>query len=202
MQNLQRLRSFKSSIWRSVGVPELKKRAHNSWCAVQDTFYSTKDTFERHRVVFTVGTSIASVATAWIGYSLRHLHDTKVDRRLDSIEQAMKSTYQIEREEIKKIVGSGTYSTAACAATAGTTLVIGYALGWRSGKWYANRKFRRDQMKLLGQVNPRRWQFIKKPNLQSIRIPLLRNRSSKSSLKSSEAVQKDSKDRAVLGIQS
>ena len=57
-------------------------------------------------------------------------------------------------------------------------------------------------MKLLGQVNPRRWQFIKKPNLQSIRIPLLRNRSSKSSLKSSEAVQKDSKDRAVLGIQS
>ncbi|CAO2814211.1 unnamed protein product [Amaranthus hypochondriacus] len=114
----------------------------------------------------------------------------------------MKSTYQIEREEMKKIVGSGTYSTAACAATAGTTLVIGYALGWRSGKWYANRKFRREQMKLLGQVNPRRWQFIKKPNLQSIRIPLLRSRSSKSSVKSSEAVRKDSKDKAVLGIQS
>lgn len=30
---------------------------------------SPKETFERHRVVFTVGTSIASVATAWAGES-------------------------------------------------------------------------------------------------------------------------------------
>ncbi|KNA20587.1 hypothetical protein SOVF_050990 [Spinacia oleracea] len=199
MQNLQRLRTLKSSVWRSVGMPELKKRASNSWCAVEDTYYSTKDTFERHRVVFTVGTSIASVGTAWLGYTFRHLHDTRVDRRLDSIEQAMKSNYQIEREEIQKIVGSGSYSTAACAATAGTTLVIGYALGWRGGKWYTNRKFRREQMKLLGQVKPRRWRlhFLKRPNLQSIRIPLLRNKSSKDSVKSSEALQKESKDRAA-----
>jgi len=117
-------------------MPELKKRAANSWSAVQDTYYSTKvcfafiilispnlsvlmelydgcnpqlgicyslvgvstslfsclnlgnwdfcsgldsfavllgcvfpdqDTFERDRVVFTIGTSIASVATALIG---------------------------------------------------------------------------------------------------------------------------------------
>ncbi|KMT02485.1 hypothetical protein BVRB_9g204310 [Beta vulgaris subsp. vulgaris] len=183
-------------------MPELKKRASNSWCAIQDTYYSTKDTFERHKVVFTVGTSIASVATAWIGYTFRHLHDTRVDRRLDSIEHAMKSTYQFEREEIKKIVGSGSYSTAACAATAGTTLVIGYTLGWRGGKWYANRKFKREQMKLLGQVKPRGWrlQFIKRPNLSSIRIPLLRNKSSKGSTISSEVIQKESNHRTAPSI--
>lgn len=54
-------------------------------------------------------------------------------------------------------------------------------------------------MKLLGQVKPRRWRlhFLKRPNLQSIRIPLLRNKSSKDSVKSSEALQKESKDRAA-----
>lgn len=30
-------------------------------------FDFVQDTFERHRVVFTIGTSIASVATAWAG---------------------------------------------------------------------------------------------------------------------------------------
>ncbi|KAL2938766.1 3-hydroxydecanoyl-[acyl-carrier-protein] dehydratase [Bienertia sinuspersici] len=102
----------------------------------------------------------------------------------------MKSSYQFEKEEIKKMVGSGNYSSSLCAATAGTTLIIGYVLGWRGGKWSANRKFRREQLKLLGQVKPRRWrlQFLKKPNLKSIRIPLMRNRSSKDSVKSPEAL--------------
>ncbi|XP_021735262.1 triacylglycerol lipase 2-like [Chenopodium quinoa] len=89
MQKLHRLRTLKSSIWRLVGMPELKKRASNTVSAVQDTYFSTKDTFERHKVVFTVGTSIASVGTAWLGYTFRHVHDTRVDRRLDSIEQAL-----------------------------------------------------------------------------------------------------------------
>ncbi|KAH9604677.1 hypothetical protein KSS87_001786 [Heliosperma pusillum] len=186
MQRIGRLRAFKSSVWRS----ELKKRASNSWSAVQDTFYSTKDTFERHRVVFTIGTSLASVATAWIGYTLRHLHDTRVDKRLDSIEQAMKGTFEIERDEIKKIVNTGSISTASCAATAGTTLVIGYALGWRGGKWYANRKFRREQMILLGQIKPRRWKLqLNKPNLRFIRIPLMKAKPPKDAAKSSEVGQ-------------
>jgi len=34
-----------------------------------------------------------------------------------------------------------------------------YGLGWRGGKWYANRNFRKEQMKLLGQKNPRGWQI-------------------------------------------
>uniref|UniRef100_A0A7C9DTR2 Triacylglycerol lipase n=2 Tax=Opuntia streptacantha TaxID=393608 RepID=A0A7C9DTR2_OPUST len=193
MQSIQRLRTIKTSVWRSVGMPELRKRAANSWSAVQDTYYSTKDTFERHRVVFTIGTSIASAATALIGYSLRHVHETRVARRLDSIEAAMKNNYQIEREEIKKIVHTGSLSTEACIATAGTTLVVGYALGWRGGKWYANRKFRSEQMKLLGHIKPRRWrlQFIKRPNFQFIRIPLIGNKSSKSTVNSSEALQKE-----------
>ncbi|KAL8130713.1 hypothetical protein V2J09_019868 [Rumex salicifolius] len=159
---MQRLGGIRSSISRSAGAPELKKKAQNTWSAIQETFYFTKDTFERHRVVFTVGTSIASVATAWIGYSLRHLHDTRVDNRLDSIEQAMKKNHYIEHDEFKKIVNSGSVSTATCAAAASITLVLGYGLGWRGGKWYANRKFRKDQMKLLGQIKPR-WKFQLRP---------------------------------------
>ncbi|GMG98719.1 hypothetical protein Nepgr_000559 [Nepenthes gracilis] len=182
---MQQLRNLRSSILRSTRVPELKKKALNSWSAIQDTYYSTKDTFERHRVVFTVGTSIASVATAWIGYSLRHLHDTKVQRRLDSIEQAMKKTYDMEHDELKKIVHSGNVSTLACSATTGTALVIGYGLGWRGGKWYANRKFRKEQMRALGQIKPRKWTF------QFTRRPLTRYTSPENAAKTSERSQKD-----------
>ncbi|CAN4109933.1 unnamed protein product [Withania somnifera] len=68
----------------------------------------------------------------------------------------MKNNYQIEDPEFKKLV-SGSISFPACVATAGTTLILGYGLGFRGGKWYANRKFRREQMKLLGQIKPKRW---------------------------------------------
>ncbi|XP_028794684.1 uncharacterized protein LOC114750277 [Neltuma alba] len=176
---MQRLRSSGTSILGSFSAPNVKRKAQNSWAAVQDTFFSTKDTFERHRVVFTVGTSIASIATAWMGYSLRHLHDSKVDQRLESIERAMKNSYDLGQPEIRKIVGSGGLSIPACVATAGTTLIIGYGLGWRSGSWYANRKFRKEQMKMLGLIKPRKWQLlgqIQPRALQFIRRPLRRSK--------------------------
>ncbi|KAI8008903.1 Triacylglycerol lipase 2 [Camellia lanceoleosa] len=183
---MQRLRTSGSSIIGQLALPQLKRKALNSWSAVQDTYYSTKDIFEGHKVVFTIATSLASIATAWGGYTLRHLHESKVEQRLDSIEKAMKYEYQIERNEFKKLVGSGSYSTATCVATAGTTLIIGYGLGWRGGKWYANRKFRKEQMKLLGQIKPKRWQ------LKFLRRPLIRPKSSENAAKPSEAFQKDS----------
>ncbi|KAK2979036.1 hypothetical protein RJ640_013670 [Escallonia rubra] len=163
---MQRLRTTGSTMVRYLAVPQLKRKYMNSWAAVQDTYYSTKDTFERHKVVFTISTSLASVATAWIGYTLRHLHEKKVEQRLDSIENAMKKNYDIEHNEFRKLVD--TSSTAACFATAGTTLILGYGLGWRGGKWYANRKFRREQMKLLEQIKPRRWplKFLRRPLLR------------------------------------
>ncbi|CAN1783926.1 Triacylglycerol lipase 2 [Linum perenne] len=157
---MQRLRSKGSSLLGSL--PHLKKRAHNSFAAVQDTYLSTKDTFERHRVVFTVGTSLASVATAWIGYTLRHVHDQRVAQRLESIEKAMVNNQTLERAELKKIVDPGSSRYAAYIATIGITFVIGYGCGWRGGKWYANRKFRKEQMKLLGQITPRRWELLGK----------------------------------------
>ncbi|XLS55566.1 hypothetical protein HN51_005321 [Arachis hypogaea] len=98
---------------------------NNSWAAVNDTFFLTKDAFERHRVVFTVGTSIASVATAWIGYSLRHFHDEKFEQRLESIEKVMKHKHNLEHSKIKDIVGPGGLSVSTCAATAANTLIIG-----------------------------------------------------------------------------
>ncbi|CAL5403402.1 unnamed protein product [Camellia sinensis] len=185
---MQRLRTSGSSIIGQLALPQLKRKALNSWSAVQDTYYSTKDIFEGHKVVFTIATSLASIATAWGGYTLRHLHESKVEQRLDSIEKAMKYEYQIERNEFKKLVGSGSYSTATCVATAGTTLIIGsqrYGLGWRGGKWYANRKFRKEQMKLLGQIKPKRWQ------LKFLRRPLIRSKSSENAVKPSEVFQKD-----------
>ncbi|XP_043690834.1 uncharacterized protein LOC122641615 [Telopea speciosissima] len=179
---MQRLWASGISISASQAVPRLKRKALNSWSAVQDTYFSTKDIFERHRVVFTVSTSLASIATAWFGYSLRYLHQAKVEERLESIENAMKNNSHIEHAEIKNMVGSGNVSTAACVATAGTSLVIGYGLGWRGGIWYANRKFRQEQMKLLGQIKPRRWQmqFLKRPNA--------RHRGPESAVKTPEAL--------------
>ncbi|KAF2292339.1 hypothetical protein GH714_020276 [Hevea brasiliensis] len=158
--SMHRFRSKGTLPFGSLAIPHLKKKALNSWSAVQDTYFTTKDLFERHRVVFTVGTSLASVATAWVGYSLRHLRDSKVDQRLESIENAMKSNYHLEHAEFKKLVDPGSSSVAACIATAGTTFVVGYGFGWRGGRWYANRKYRKEQMKLLGQIKPKRWQLL------------------------------------------
>ncbi|KAJ4730120.1 putative Triacylglycerol lipase 2 [Melia azedarach] len=192
---MQRLRSRGTSIIGSLAVPQIKKKALNSWGAVQDTYFSTKDIFERHRVVFTIGTSIASVATAWIGYSIRHLHQGKVDQRLESIEKTLKENYQVGHAEIKKLVDPGT-SAAATMATAGTTLIIGYGLGWRGGRWYATRKFRREQMKLLGQIKPKRWHLLgqikpKAWQFQFLRRPLTRSRVSETAVKTSENMLKN-----------
>ncbi|GAV62433.1 Abhydro_lipase domain-containing protein [Cephalotus follicularis] len=157
---MQQLRSRGSSLLSTLAVPQLKKKALNSWVAVQDTYFSTKDIFDNHKVVFTVGTSIASVVTAWIGYTIRHHHETKVDQRLQSIEKAMKNNYHLEESDFKKLVNPGSSRIAAWIATAGTTFIIGYGFGWRGGRWYTNRKFRKDQMKLLGQINPRGPQLV------------------------------------------
>lgn len=184
------IESFRTSISGSAALAQLRKKAFNSWAAVQDTFFSTKDIFERHRVVFTVGTSIASVATAWFGYSLRHLHESRVDQRLESIEKAMKNSNLSEHSEIRKIVDAGSFSTPACFATAGTTLIIGYGLGWRGGRWYANRQFRKEQMKMLGQLKPKRWQLLGRVNprglqlkLPFLRRPLVKSRAAESATK-------------------
>ncbi|CAN0897086.1 hypothetical protein LINGRAHAP2_LOCUS18913 [Linum grandiflorum] len=191
---MQRLRGKGSSLLSSL--PRLKKRAHNSFAAVQDTYLSTKDTFERHRVVFTVGTSVASVATAWIGYTLRHVHDQRVAQRLESIEKAMTNNHSIERAELKKIVDPGSSRYATYIATVGTTFVIGYGCGWRGGKWYANRKFRQEQMKLMGQIKPRRWELLGKIRsrglgLQAIRRRLSRSKSSETGTKPIEKAPKN-----------
>ncbi|KAI3465604.1 hypothetical protein Pfo_022267 [Paulownia fortunei] len=183
-KGIPRLRASGSSITNYLTVAQLRRKALNSLSAVQDTFYSTKDIFERHKVVFTICTSIASVATAWAGYTLRHHHESRVEQRLESIEKAMKSNYPMEDPEFKKLV-SGTVSFPACVATAGTSLIIGYGLGWRSGAWYANRKFRKEQMKLLGQMKPKRWP------LKFLKRPLIRPRVQENATKISEPSQKD-----------
>ncbi|KAK6141180.1 hypothetical protein DH2020_025063 [Rehmannia glutinosa] len=102
-RGVPRLRASSSSIMNYLTVAQLRKKASNSVAAVQDTFYSTKDIFERHKVVFTISTSIASVATAWAGYTLRHLHESKVEQKLESIEKAMKSSYHMEDPEFKNL---------------------------------------------------------------------------------------------------
>ncbi|KAK7276494.1 hypothetical protein RIF29_17634 [Crotalaria pallida] len=191
---MERLRS---SILRSAAAPNVKRKLRNSFAAVKDTYFLTKDTFERHRVVFTVATSIASVATACFGYTLRHVHDTKIDQRLKSIEDVMKNNSNLEHSEIKDIVGrggGGGCTIPACVATAGTTLIIGYGLGWRGGIWYATKKFKREQMKMLGQVKPGRWQLlgkIKPRGWQFLRRPLTRSKVPDATVKTSETIMKD-----------
>lgn len=165
-----------------LSLPNVRRRASNSWSAVRDTFFSTKEVFESHRVVFTVGTSIASVLTAWAGYSFRHMQQAKIDQRLHSIEQSLRDTHKVEHDEIKKIVTSNNISTPACIATALTTSVVGYALGWRGGAWYTRRVFRREQQKLMGQIKSQtRWQWRPFSKLRT------RLRSSRHASKSSDA---------------
>lgn len=143
--------------------------------------------------MFTISTSIASVATAWFGYTLRHLHESRVEQRLESIEKAMKKDYQIEDPEFKKLV-SGSISVPACVATAGTTLILGYGLGFRGGKWYANRNFRREQMKLLGQIKPKRWP------LRFLRRPLIRSKSPENLVTASEGLPKGPSETLPKGV--
>ncbi|KAL6010283.1 hypothetical protein ACLOJK_000714 [Asimina triloba] len=60
-----------------------------------------------------------------------------------------------------------------------------YGLGWRGGKWYANRKFRNEQMKLVGQIKPLalRW--------QSLKGRLVRSKGLETAHKSLEATQRN-----------
>ncbi|XP_010556970.1 PREDICTED: uncharacterized protein LOC104826130 [Tarenaya hassleriana] len=185
---MQRLRSRGTSLLGFAIVPQLKKKTLNSWAAIQDSYLSTKALFESHRAVFTIGTSIASVATAWAGYSIRHYHESKIDQRLQSIENAMKNNHDLERGELKKLVDPAGSRTAFTIATAGTTLIIGYGLGWRGGMWYANRKYRREQLRLAGQLKPRSWQLLGriKPRgwpSKLLKRPFRRHRTSENDLK-------------------
>lgn len=177
---MNRFGRLRVPIVKRFAVPQIKKRALNSLTAVQDTYYSIKDTFERHKVVFTISTSVASVGTAWLGYTLRHLHQSKVEKRLDSIENAMKNNYSMQHNEFKKLVGSSSYNPATHVVTAGVSLLVGYGLGWRGGRWYANRKLRKEQMKLLGQIKPKRWP------LRLLRRSLTRPKSIESAVKTTE----------------
>ncbi|ONM12391.1 Alternative oxidase [Zea mays] len=161
-------------------LPNIRRRASNSWAAVCDTFFSTKQVFESHRIVFTVGTSIASVLTAWAGYSLRHVQQLKIERRLESIESSLKDNHKVEHEEIKKIVTSSNISAPGCVATAMTTMVVGYALGWRGGAWYARRAFRREQQKLMmGHMksSQNRWHWRPFNRLRNSRLTASKNKS-------------------------
>ncbi|KAF6148897.1 hypothetical protein GIB67_014268, partial [Kingdonia uniflora] len=60
------------------------------------------------------------------GYSIRHMHQAKVEKKLETIEDAMKHNRHMEHADQKRIIDIGNVSTAACIATAGTSLVVGY----------------------------------------------------------------------------
>ncbi|RWW13042.1 hypothetical protein GW17_00023267 [Ensete ventricosum] len=158
----QRLRSSGRAIFRTVSpriwggnegaafkllaFPNLKRKTSNTWSAVQDTYLSTKvATF-----FLNFGSLLSFFRTCFAcfvvsGYTLRQIHQSNVEKRLESLEQALvlnefegssklesvlviqlKSSYKMEHEEIKKIASSGNISSSACVAIAGTSLVIGF----------------------------------------------------------------------------
>ncbi|RRT73058.1 hypothetical protein B296_00033080 [Ensete ventricosum] len=155
----QRLRSSGRAIFRTVSpriwggnegaafkllaFPNLKRKTSNTWSAVQDTYLSTKvATF-----FLNFGSLLSFFSTCFVvsGYTLRQIHQSNVEKRLESLEQALvlnefegssklesvlviqlKSSYKMEHEEIKKIASSGNISSSACVAIAGTSLVIGF----------------------------------------------------------------------------
>ncbi|KAH8960721.1 hypothetical protein BDL97_05G012100 [Sphagnum fallax] len=133
-------------------MQQVRAKVLNAQKAVHETFFSVKDIFEKHNVVFTIGASLASAAAAWAGYTARQMHQKKVEDRLNSIEHAMATVHNLEEEHVKALTSSIGVSYSACAATAGTTLVIGYGFGFRGGRWFTLRKIQKQQQRLL---NPR-----------------------------------------------
>lgn len=78
-----------------------------------------------------------------------------------------------------------------------------YGLGWRGGKWHANRQFRKEQMKLLGQIKPRGWQLFGriKPKgwqFQSLRRRITRSREPETAAKTPEKMLKDASTHIIL----
>lgn len=80
-----------------------------------------------------------------------------------------------------------------------------YGLGWRGGTWYANRKFRKEQMKLLGQIKPRGWQLLGriKPRglqFQFLKRQLRRSRMPESAAKTPEKMIEDTPTTRISGV--
>jgi hypothetical protein len=84
-------------------------------------------------------------------------------------------------------------------------------LGWRGGSWYTAKKFRKEQMKLLGQIKPRRWQMlgnIKPKGLQMLgnikpkgwqfKFPR-RSKVPDAAVKTSETITKDASSTHIAG---
>ncbi|KAJ7960319.1 Triacylglycerol lipase 2-like protein [Quillaja saponaria] len=108
----------------------------------------------------------------------------------------MKNNYRFEHSGIQKIIGSGSCTFSACVATAETTLIIGYGLGWRGGKSYANTRFRKEQLKMLGQIKPKGWELLGRIRPRRLQFQLLkrlqtRSRVPESAVRTSEKVLKD-----------
>ncbi|GBG61807.1 hypothetical protein CBR_g23765 [Chara braunii] len=109
-------------------VAALRQKATAAAKAVNDTFHLTTVVFERHKVTFTIGASVASAAAAWAGYTARQVHQKKLEDRLKSIEHAMTNVHNMEEAQVdvlRAAVGGG-IGYQSCAATVGTGFVIGY----------------------------------------------------------------------------
>lgn len=137
---------------RSLAQKVTSKVSH-SVHAVSDTYTSLKDVFERHKVVLTLVASLGSAGAAWAGYSARQLHQRKVEARLDTIEHVMTTVHNLEERQVKALTTTGV-TFMSCIATAGTTFVIGYGLGWRGGRWHTIKRTQRQQQRLLAPKNP------------------------------------------------
>jgi len=137
-------------------MQQVRAKAAHSYKAVHDTFYSVKAVFEKHNVVFTIGASLASAGAAWAGYTARQMHQKKVEDRLNSIEHAMTTVHNLEEEQVKALTKGIGVSYPGCAATAATTLIIGYGFGFRGGRRYALNRIRKQQQRLLNPPTPSR----------------------------------------------
>ncbi|KAJ7562736.1 hypothetical protein O6H91_03G082300 [Diphasiastrum complanatum] len=129
-------------------MQQAKAKLAKAYRATHDIFFGIKDVFEGHRVAFTIGASVLSAGAAWAGYVGRQVHQQKVEERLNSIEESMKSVHNLEETQVKALTNPG-ISFKACFASTGTALIIGYGLGWRGGRRFATKRFQRQQQKLL-----------------------------------------------------
>ncbi|KAG6486355.1 hypothetical protein ZIOFF_054925 [Zingiber officinale] len=77
-----------------------------------------------------------------------------------------------QEESVEHLVSSSGDPSLRKVSTSGLGFVIlSYGLGWRCRPWHANRNSRREQLKSMGQLNPHRWQLLKKPFAKFWRTP-------------------------------
>eukprot|EP00898_Chlorokybus_atmophyticus_P009057 jgi/Chlat1/9152/Chrsp97S08443 len=108
--------------------------------AVSETWCSTRDTFERNRIVFTIGGTLLSAGAAWAGFAARKVHQSNLEERLQAIQRRLEQNHGVHMKDqpLEVNYAGVSYTMTAYAATVG--LLAGFGMGYYKGRLSALRR--------------------------------------------------------------